>query len=74
MRSAMFCFMAPVALAASLCARPGSAAAPGDNASDEAAIKKSAEAFIAAFDKGDAKAVAAFWTTDGDYVDEPAGT
>jgi uncharacterized protein (TIGR02246 family) len=26
--------------------------------------------FIAAFDKGDAKAVAAFWTPDGDYVDQ----
>ena len=46
------------------------AAAPGDNANDEAALKKRAEAFAAAFDKGDAKAVAAFWTTDGDYVDE----
>ena len=37
---------------------------------EEAALKKNAEAFVAAFDKGDAKAVAAFWTADGDYVDE----
>jgi uncharacterized protein (TIGR02246 family) len=29
-----------------------------------------AQAFIEAFNKGDAKAVAAFWTPDGDYVDE----
>ncbi len=35
---------------------------------EEAALKKNAEAFIAAFDKGDAKAVAAFWTADGDYA------
>ena len=67
MRSAMFWFLAPLALAAGLSARPASAA---DNAPDEAALKKRAEAFIAAFDKGDAKAVAAFWTADGDYVDE----
>jgi uncharacterized protein (TIGR02246 family) len=31
---------------------------------------KRAQEFIAAFNKGDAKAVAAFWTPDGDYVDE----
>jgi uncharacterized protein (TIGR02246 family) len=30
---------------------------------------KRAQEFIAAFDKGDAKAVAAFWTPDGTYVD-----
>src|SRR5438094_8049729 len=33
-------------------------------------ITKTAEAFVEAFHKGDAKAVAAFWTPDGDYVDE----
>lgn len=30
---------------------------------------KRAQEFIAAFEKGDAKAVAAFWTEDADYVD-----
>jgi uncharacterized protein (TIGR02246 family) len=40
--------------------------------SPEAAITKTAEAFVEAFQKGDAKAVASFWTPDGDYVD-PAG-
>ncbi|HSI84988.1 MAG: SgcJ/EcaC family oxidoreductase [Candidatus Methylacidiphilales bacterium] len=34
----------------------------------EASITKNAEAFIAAFKKGDAKAVAAFWAPDGDYL------
>jgi uncharacterized protein (TIGR02246 family) len=38
----------------------------------ETAITKMAEAFVEAFQKGDAGAVAAFWTTDGDYVD-PSG-
>jgi uncharacterized protein (TIGR02246 family) len=35
----------------------------------EAAITKTAEAFVDAFQKGDAKAVAASWAEDGDYVD-----
>src|SRR5881628_3353035 len=35
-----------------------------------AEITKTAEAFVEAFHKGDAKAIAAFWTPDGDYVDE----
>lgn len=36
----------------------------------QAAIAQTADAFVAAFHKGDAKALAAFWTPDGDYVDE----
>src|SRR5262249_22779167 len=39
-------------------------------AEDKEAISKSAEAFVEAFHKGDAKAVAAFWTSDGDYTDQ----
>lgn len=38
----------------------------------DAAITKTAEAFVEAFNKGDAKAVSEFWTPDGDYVDEDA--
>ena len=41
-----------------------------DDAKEEAAIFKNAEAFVEAFHKGDAKMLAAFWTTDGDYTDE----
>lgn len=33
-------------------------------------IHKTAAAFIAAFEKGDAKTVASFWTADGDYIDQ----
>ena len=40
---------------------------PGDD-KDKAAIQKNAEAFVEAFHKGDAKALAAFWTPDGDYT------
>jgi uncharacterized protein (TIGR02246 family) len=35
----------------------------------EVVITKLAEAFVEAFQKGDAKAVAASWTENGDYVD-----
>jgi uncharacterized protein (TIGR02246 family) len=38
----------------------------------EAPKSKRAQQFIEAFDKGDAKAVAGFWTADGDYID-PSG-
>src|SRR5262249_10945524 len=41
---------------------------PKGNPQDEAALAKGAEAFVEAFHKGDAKAVAAHWTPDGDYV------
>jgi uncharacterized protein (TIGR02246 family) len=39
-------------------------------AEDGDALQKRAEAFIEAFQKGDAKAVDAFWTPDGDYTDQ----
>jgi uncharacterized protein (TIGR02246 family) len=51
-----------------LAAGRGTAADP-DNAKEEAALFKRAEEFVAAFGKGDAKALAAFWTADGDYTD-----
>src|SRR5262245_7531854 len=41
---------------------------PKGDTQDKAAIQKNAEAFVAAFHKSDAKALAAFWTTDGDYT------
>ena len=37
---------------------------------DAAAIRAAADAFVAAFNQGDAKGVAAHWTADGDYTDE----
>jgi uncharacterized protein (TIGR02246 family) len=37
---------------------------------DKAAIQRNGEAFVEAFHKGDARALAAFWTPDGDYTDE----
>lgn len=37
---------------------------------NQAAIRQSAQAFTDAFNRGDAKAVAALWTKDGEYIDE----
>jgi uncharacterized protein (TIGR02246 family) len=42
----------------------------GKHEQDEQAIAKRAEAFVAAFNKGDAKALAKFWTPDGIYRDQ----
>ena len=70
MRTRLLCFVALAAVALSLAARPGLAQGPKGDAKDQAAIEKNAMAYVEAFHKGDAKAVAAFWTQDGDYTDQ----
>jgi len=45
------------------------ASAANQQTDDKEAIFNNAKAFVEAFEKGDAKAVAAFWAEDGDYVD-----
>ena len=50
--------------------RRGRAGRGASTAKEEAALQKNAEAFIEAFNKGDAKALAAFLTDDGDMVDQ----
>jgi uncharacterized protein (TIGR02246 family) len=62
--------IAILALLFGLTARPLQGEDVKDKAAEEAALLKSAEAFVEAFHKGDAKAVAAFWTPDGDYTDQ----
>lgn len=47
--------------------RPG---AQGERKADETAIRTASQALARAFEKGDAKAVAAFWTEEGEYLDE----
>jgi uncharacterized protein (TIGR02246 family) len=60
-------------LLAAAAAGPAAAQPPKDrNPEAEAAIQKNAEAFVEAFGKGDAKAVAAIWAADGEYS-PPAG-
>jgi uncharacterized protein (TIGR02246 family) len=45
------------------------ASAANQEIGDKDAIFNNAKGFVDAFEKGDAKAVAAFWAKDGDYVD-----
>lgn len=62
-------------LAAAVVAAPAAAQPPrGGNPADEAAILKNAEAFVASFEKADAKALAAHWTAQGDYTDQAGKT
>lgn len=49
-------------------ARP--AAQPQPKSPEIAAIRAESEAFVAAFNKHDAKAVASLWTEDGEYIDD----
>jgi uncharacterized protein (TIGR02246 family) len=46
------------------------AATAADPTPEEKALQKRAEDFVAAFNKGDAKAVAGFWTPEGDFIDQ----
>ena len=47
---------------------------PGSRADDEAAIRQAGKEYLAALERGDAKAVADFWTADGTYTDETGNT
>jgi uncharacterized protein (TIGR02246 family) len=51
-------------------AEPGSAGKAKGDPKEMDAIQKKAEAFVEAFHKGDAEALAAFWAIDGDYTDQ----
>ena len=44
-----------------------------DQAEDEAAIRKNAEAYVVAYNKHDAKALAAMWSPDAVYMDPSTG-
>lgn len=57
-------------LASVLVALPVAADNVGAREQDEQAIRTTAKAYLAALEKGDAKALAEYWTTDGDYIDD----
>lgn len=69
MRICLFWLLALIALILPLTHQSGLASKRQD-ASDKDAIAKNAEAFVEAFHKGDAKALANLWVADGDYVDQ----
>jgi uncharacterized protein (TIGR02246 family) len=58
-----------IALELLLASSPPARATSAETAAQEDALMNNAKAFVDAFEKGDAKAVAAFWAEDGDYVD-----
>jgi uncharacterized protein (TIGR02246 family) len=51
-------------------AQPPAKATPEDRPADRDAVTKAVEAFEAAFGKGDAKAVGALFTADGEYISD----
>src|ERR1700758_910265 len=76
MKTRLLCYLALPLVLIGLPALRSSADNGKDNTKDTpkegAAIEKNAEAFVEAFHKGDAVAVAALWTDDGKYTD-PTG-
>jgi uncharacterized protein (TIGR02246 family) len=52
----------------------GRSADKEDRAADRAAIQKNLQQFLKALGKGDAEAVAAFWTDSGEYIDDDGET
>ena len=59
-----------VLLLAPFASRTTAADPPANATKAEVAIRASAEEFTKAFNRGDAKAIAALWTTDGKIIDE----
>jgi uncharacterized protein (TIGR02246 family) len=53
---------------------PGAPAAPENRPADRAALNKALDALSAAFQKGDAKAVSALWTGEGEYISDDGTT
>jgi uncharacterized protein (TIGR02246 family) len=70
MKTRVIGFLGVIGLLIGLAAGLGPAQQSKADATDKDALAKAAEAFVEAFHKGDAKAVAAFWTVDGDYTDQ----
>lgn len=64
----------PAAPATQAGAKPAATTKPAEAsaaaASDETAIRQSGESYVKAFNKGDAKAVADYYTKDAEYIDE----
>jgi uncharacterized protein (TIGR02246 family) len=65
------CGLAAAAVGGFISAQEDSrAGAASGRQADEAAIREASQALARAFEKGDSRAVAEFWTEEGEYVDE----
>jgi uncharacterized protein (TIGR02246 family) len=49
-------------------------AAPEERPADRDGVQKALDSFVAAFSKGDAKAVSALWTAEGEYIGDDGAT
>src|SRR5262245_53300667 len=65
---------APVAAAVAAAAPVAAQKAPADRPADREAVQKALDSFVAAFRKGDAKAVAAHFTAEGEYISDDGDT
>lgn len=65
------CLPTAVLCAVAVTARGGETAPPGGNP-EEAAIRAAVESYVAAYNRGDAAAVAAHWSDSGEWID-PSG-
>jgi len=65
MRIRLSLFLVPLAVLGLMAGRGWA-----QNNAEEEALKKKAEAFVEAFQKGDAKTLASLWTPEGDYTDQ----
>src|SRR5262245_30247755 len=59
---------------AAAAARPTAARPAPDRSADEAAIHTNVDAFVKAYNAGDAKAIAALFAPDGQIIDEEGAT
>ena len=60
----------PAASAQAKAATESTPTEPVDDSSNEEAIRETGETFVKAYERGDAKAVAAHFTADAEYIDE----
>lgn len=70
-------FSAPACVVFVACAAAGSQALSDERApvsQDETALRDRARSYLQAIERGDGEAMAAFWTAEGDYVDEAGQT
>ncbi len=72
MKRSMLLFALSIALAAGVIAVRAMAAEPEAQPNEEAAVKAVADAYLAAYNRGDAKALADLWSEKGDWI-TPAG-
>ncbi|HVA48066.1 MAG TPA: nuclear transport factor 2 family protein [Pirellulales bacterium] len=59
-----------LAVVACLACSRGLAAEPRSQSDAEAEIRRRAKEYLAAIERGNGEEIAAFWTTDGDYLDD----